>query len=86
MMLTKSLFCLLFLIKSAGLSSSSALVCCSGLATLHANGLELSKVCDIKYLILILDCYSDTKYSVKGQLICLGSDVRHGYSAHQQEN
>ncbi|RMX46098.1 hypothetical protein pdam_00009363 [Pocillopora damicornis] len=29
--------------KSAGLSSSSALVCCSGLATLHANGLKLSK-------------------------------------------
>ncbi|XP_020624383.1 N-acetylgalactosamine kinase-like [Orbicella faveolata] len=29
--------------KSAGLSSSSALVCCSGLATVHANGLELSK-------------------------------------------
>lgn len=36
--------------KSAGLSSSSALVCCSGLATLHANGLrvrkhELAEVC-----------------------------------------
>ena len=30
--------------KSAGLSSSSALVCCSGLATVHGNGLELSKV------------------------------------------
>lgn len=29
--------------KSAGLSSSSALVCCSALATLYANGLELSK-------------------------------------------
>jgi len=29
--------------KSAGLSSSSALVCCSGLATVHGNGLELSK-------------------------------------------
>ena len=33
--------------QSAGLSSSSALVCCSGLATLHANGLKLSKVCTI---------------------------------------
>lgn len=31
-------------LKSAGLSSSSALVCCSGLATVHGNGLELSKV------------------------------------------
>ncbi|XP_068672101.1 N-acetylgalactosamine kinase-like isoform X1 [Montipora foliosa] len=29
--------------KSAGLSSSSALVCCSGLATVYANGLKLSK-------------------------------------------
>ena len=35
---------LLLLFQSAGLSSSSALVCCAGLATLHANGLELSKV------------------------------------------
>ena len=32
--------------KSAGLSSPSALVCCSGLATVNANGLELSKVCN----------------------------------------
>ncbi|XP_028414365.1 N-acetylgalactosamine kinase-like [Dendronephthya gigantea] len=30
--------------KNAGLSSSSAFVCCSGLATMHANGGKLSKV------------------------------------------
>lgn len=29
--------------KSAGLSSSSALVCCAGLSTMHANGLSMSK-------------------------------------------
>ncbi|XP_070542677.1 N-acetylgalactosamine kinase-like isoform X2 [Ptychodera flava] len=30
--------------KSAGLSSSSAFVCCAGLATMRANGLQISKV------------------------------------------
>ena len=29
---------------SAGLSSSSALVCCGSLVTMHANGLEIPKV------------------------------------------
>ena len=39
--------CILCPMQAAGLSSSSAFVCCSSLATMYVNGGHLSKVLDI---------------------------------------
>lgn len=58
--------------KSAGLSSSSALVVCSALVTLHANGLELSKS-DLAETCAIAERYVGTLGGGMDQAIsCLG--------------
>lgn len=44
--------------KSAGLSSSSALVCCAALATMHANNQSLTKVFLKTILILFFPILS----------------------------
>ncbi|XP_072166830.1 N-acetylgalactosamine kinase-like [Diadema setosum] len=55
--------------KSAGLSSSSALVCCAGLATMHANNLSLPKT-ELADICMRCEHYIGTQGGGMDQSIC----------------